>query len=60
MNRETSTVLMLDSFIALRWKSHSYSYANPNGIIQKKKQNKKEYCMRRTTKTLKIIYLKLN
>ena len=41
MNRETSTVLMLDSFIALRWKSYSYSYANPNGIIQKKKTKQK-------------------
>ena len=38
MKIETSPVLVLDTFTALRSKSYSFSYNNPNGIIQKAKQ----------------------
>ena len=37
MKIETSPVLVLDSFIASRSKSYSFSYHNPNGIIEKAK-----------------------
>ena len=35
---EASPVLVLDTFTALRSKSYSFSYNNPNGITQKAKQ----------------------
>ena len=35
---ETSPVLVLDSFTASRSKSYTFSYNNPNGIIQRAKQ----------------------
>ena len=38
MKIETSPVLVLDTFTALRSKSYSFSYNNPNGITQKAKQ----------------------
>ena len=38
MKIETSPVLMLDTFTALRSKSYSFSYNSPNGITQKAKQ----------------------
>ena len=57
MKKETSPGLMLDSFKELQSKSFSYSYANPNGIIQK--QNKKEYNMPHTTAAMVGVYLVL-
>ena len=38
MKIETSPVLVLDTFTALRSGSYSFSYNNPNGITQKAKQ----------------------
>ena len=38
MKIETSPVSVLDTFTALRSKSYSFSYNNPNGITQKAKQ----------------------
>ena len=43
MKIETSAVLMLDSFKASRSKFYSYSYANPNGFIQKAKQKRAQH-----------------
>ena len=38
MKIELSPILVLDTFTALRSKSYSFSYNNPNGITQKAKQ----------------------
>ena len=38
MKIETSPVLVLDSFTALRSKPYNFSYNKPNGIIQRAKQ----------------------
>ena len=46
MKLETSRVLMLDSFIALRSKSYSYSYANE--IKQKANQKRAHHTMKTT------------
>ena len=40
MKIETSPVLVLDTFTALRSKSYSFSYNNPNGFTQKAKQKR--------------------
>ena len=40
MKIETSPVLVLDTFTALRSKSYSFSYNYPNGITQKAKQKR--------------------
>ena len=44
---ETNPVLVLDSFTALRSKSYSFSYGNPNGVVQNAEQ-------KRIQKALKI------
>ena len=52
MKIETSPVLVLDTFTALRSKSYSFSYNNKNNNIQKAKQ--KEYKKLPNVKSIKI------
>ena len=69
MKIETSPVLVLDTFTALRSKSYSFSYNIPNGITQKAKQKGiqkapkceqyKNYCFLQKHQVLQIYQLDL-